>query len=197
MNTKAIIPQDLTGLGDADFETEIRPLLEILAADPQPRPARRVRAVLLDRTLTRLRAASRSEIADEAYALHRFLDSEAGETLARTGPELFGGLSAIARLLSAAADRADPAAVESILRNHKGRGQQVLEVLAGRGEPIPRAVLRRRLGMSESHLSHVLRELEEADLVVRYPSGKEVMVDLAATGREVVERSVLPSWVEP
>ena len=112
----------------------------------------------------------------------------------RPNLELFGGLSAIARLLSAAAERADPAAVESILRNHKDRGQRVLGVIASRREPIPRALLRRQLGMSESHLSHVLRELEEADLVVRYPSGRQVMVDLAATGREVVERPVLPKW---
>lgn len=192
------IPLDLTDLDDADFETEIRPLLDALAADPAPEPARRLRALLLDRALRLLRTGSRAEIDDEATALERFLASAEGRELLEGSAEVFGGLSALARLLAGAADRADPAAVDSILRNDEGRGQQVLELLARRGDPVPRKKIKAELGLSESHLSHVLRELEEADLIVRYRQGrgKEVLVKLGLVGREVVERAVLPSWIQ-
>ncbi|HEX9734550.1 MAG TPA: hypothetical protein VGG06_21470 [Thermoanaerobaculia bacterium] len=192
------IPLDLTDLDHADFETEVRPLLDALAADPEPKPARRVRALLLDRALRLLRTGSRTEIDDEATGLERFLASAEGQKLHKGSAEVFGGLSALARLLTGAADRADPAAVDSILRNHSGRGQQVLELLVGRGEPVPRTRIKAELGLSESHLSHVLRELEEADLIVRYRPGrgKEVLVKLGLVGREVVERAVLPSWIQ-
>lgn len=198
MSRQRAIPPDLTGLDGADFEGQIRPLLETLAETPSPKPADRVQAVLLNRALTLLRTGARSEIGDEAYALDRFLASEYGESLRHRGEharEVYGGLGAIARLLTAAAERADGPAVESILRNHRGRGRQVLERLAEHGAAMPRAALRSRLAMSESHLSHVLRELEEADLIVRYRQGKEVMVDLGFIGREVVDRSVLPTWI--
>ncbi len=198
MSSERAIPPDLTGLDGADFEAEIRPLLEILAEAPSPKPAERVQALLLNRALTLLRTGARSEIDDEAYALERFLASEHGESLhhrGEQGREVYGGLAAIARLLTAAADRADAPAIESILRNHRGRGRQVLEILAEHGAAMPRAALRARLAMSESHLSHVLRELEEPDLIVRYRQGKEVMVGLGLTGHEVVDQSVLPRWI--
>ncbi len=198
MEPETLIPPDLTGLGHADFEEKILPLLEALAENPRLKTSRRVRSVLLNRALILLRTGSRSEIDDESYALYRFLDSPSGERLQQGDPEVFGGLSAVARLLDAASQRIDRAAVDSILRNHKGRGQQVLEAVAAHGQAMPRSLLRSRLEMSESHLSHVLRELEEADLIVRYRpgKGKEVVVDLAHVGREVVERSVLPRWVQ-
>jgi len=58
--------------------------------------------------------------------------------------------------------------------------------------------MRRRLGLAESHLSHLLRDLEEASLVVRYrpQGGKEVVVVLGPAGKEIVAESILPPWIE-
>ncbi len=147
MNAKYTIPQDLTGVGGGDFEREILPLLEILAKAPTPQPARRVQAVILDRTLTLLRSASRSEIDEDAYALELFLAAHGKALRGRgdQGHEVYAGLSAIASLLAAAADRSDALAVESILRNHRGCGREVMEILADHGSPMPHADLVRRL----------------------------------------------------
>jgi DNA-binding MarR family transcriptional regulator len=202
MNDETTILDELPDLDDAPFE-EIEPVLSVLAGDLSPEDpgflnlAREVRGLLLDRALNLLRTGSRTEINAEAYAFHRFLESAAGKGLLDKAPGVHGGFLAIADLLSGAGDRADFAAVDSILRSHKGRGQAILELLAQRGEAVKRSIIRGQLAVSESHLSHILREMEEADLLVRYrrTQGREVLVELAPTGREYVERSVLPEWI--
>lgn len=76
-------------------------------------------------------------------------------------------------------------------------GQSVLELLAGEGQPVPRSEIKQRLGLAESHLSHLLRDLEAAELVVRLRAekGREVMVDLGPEGRRIAATAVLPRWV--
>ena len=197
----ANLPADLTGLQKAPFK-EIRPLLNALATEPDDRSATRLRGVLLDRVLYFLRRASRDEIEDEALALHTFLDTSPGSGLAKALPEAFGGFRAIGRLLTLASRRSDRAAVDSILRSHKGRPRPLLEILAEYGGPMARQELKERLDQqietSESHLSHLLRELEEAELVERFrpESGRQVMVELGRIGREVVNTELLPAWVD-
>jgi DNA-binding MarR family transcriptional regulator len=87
--------------------------------------------------------------------------------------------------------------VDSILLSTKGHGQSLLEELAREGRPLPRAEIRKRLRLGESHLSHLLRDLTEANLVVRHrPEGsKEVLVELGPVGREIVKTSILPDWL--
>lgn len=187
MNPTPPLPLELSGLDGAPFE-ELRPHLESLAASPEHQALEQVlTALLLDRCLRQLRRGARSEIAEECLQLSRFLESPAGEALRVARPELHGSWGAFADLLAEAAGRSAPDAVDSILRNHKGRGQQVLEILAEQETPLRRSVLRERLGgFSESQLSHLLRDLEECELIVRYrPEGsKEVLVELGALGRE-------------
>jgi len=201
MSDKRNILDDLPDLDDAPFR-EVESVLAALTETPRPekpefrRSAREVRGLLLDRALNLLRTGSRTEIGEEAYGLHRYLDSPPGESLQEKAPEVHGGFRAIADLLSGAADRADAAAVDSILRSHKGRGKEILEFLAQQGEPVKRSRIRSQLGVSQSHLSHILREMEGADLLVRWNQGKEVLVELAPNGREYVERSILPSWIQ-
>ena len=59
-----------------------------------------------------------------------------------------------------------------------------------------RSEVRATLQLSESHLSHVLHDLVEADLVERVPQGREVALELGPVGREVVQQAVLPAWVQ-
>ncbi|MGH9349634.1 MAG: helix-turn-helix transcriptional regulator [Vicinamibacterales bacterium] len=122
--------------------------------------------------------------------------SPAGEEVRRRGPELYAEWKALGALLAEAARRSDRPAADSILLSDSGRGRTVLELLAEREGAVPRSVIRERLGLSESHLSHLLRDLEEADLIERIPAGREVRVALGRVGREVVERTVLPAWLD-
>jgi FixJ family two-component response regulator len=73
----------------------------------------------------------------------------------------------------------------------------VLEILAERGSAVPRSEIRKRLDLSESNLSHLLRDLHEADLITRHrETGREIVLDLGPVGRDIVQRSVAPKWVQ-
>jgi len=151
--------------------------------------------LILHRTLALLRGASRDEILEEGLALGRFLRSDGGQAAASSHPDLYWGWIGLSGLLAEAARRSDRAALDSILRSQGGHGRRVLELLAERGGPMPRSEVRERLDLSESHLSHVLRDLSEADLILRTQVGREVAIDLGAIGHEVVARSLLPGWI--
>jgi len=77
-------------------------------------------------------------------------------------------------------------------------GRSVLELLAAAGQPVSRSEIKRRLGLAESHLSHLLRDLEATGMIVRRHAekGREVLVDLGPEGHRVVEASLLPRWVD-
>jgi DNA-binding MarR family transcriptional regulator len=189
-------PLDLSGHRDAAVE-EIAPLLRQAAeaAEEQAIPALTV--LLMNRLLRLLRQGSRQEILDEAMMLNRFLAVEAGVRLRQRLPETYGRWSALGELLSSTARSTGRAAVPALLRGTQGHGLAVLELLAAEGRALPRAEVRKRLDLGEAHLSHLLRDLEEADLILRYrPKGsKEVFVELGPAGREVVSQSVLPPWL--
>jgi DNA-binding MarR family transcriptional regulator len=77
-------------------------------------------------------------------------------------------------------------------------GRSVLELLAAEGQAVSRSEIKRRLDLAESHLSHLLRDLEAAGLIVRIRTekGREVLVDLGPEGRKITESALLPRWVE-
>jgi DNA-binding transcriptional ArsR family regulator len=194
MATEAI---DLTGFVDAPMR-ELAPVVEqiVAAGGASTDDLERAGALFFDRTLQLLREGTRSQMLEECTDLDRFLVSERGRLVQKEHPEVFGGWIALSELLGEAARRSDRAAVDAILRSNQGLGQRVLAMLAERGEPMPRGEMRKQLDISESHLSHLLRDLDEADLVIRYRQGKEVVVDLGPVGREVVQKSMAPAWVE-
>jgi DNA-binding MarR family transcriptional regulator len=175
---------------------EFGPLLERAASESEAATLKLATAVFSDRTLRLLREGSRQELLDEALAVSQALSGDPGDTLKSRHRETFGAWTALFELLEEAARRSDRAAVPSLLRGTLGPA--VLELLAGEGRPLPRAAIRKRLDLGEAHLSHLLRDLEEADLILRYrPKGsKEVFVELGPAGREVVSQSVLPPWLE-
>jgi DNA-binding MarR family transcriptional regulator len=194
-NPATPIPLDLSGHREAPPE-EIGSLLEKVAREPEDRALSALTTLLRNRTLRLLRRGSREEILGESLMLNRFLATEAGERLRQVRAEAFGGWSALGELLSGAARSSDRASVPAILSGSRGR--EILELLAGERSPLLRSEIKRRLDFtSESHVSHLLRDLEEADLIVRYrPEGsKEVVVELGPVGREVVNQSVLPAWL--
>ncbi|HEX3131886.1 MAG TPA: winged helix DNA-binding protein [Thermoanaerobaculia bacterium] len=195
MSLTFLTPESFADLDDAPSQ-EIGRLVERAAMEADPTTLKVATALLFDRALLLLREGSRQEILDEALAVSRGISYEAGSALRKTNPETFGAWSALDKLLGEAARRSDRAAVPSLLRGT--HGPAVLELLAGEGRALPRAVIRKRLDLGEAHLSHLLRDLEEANLIVRYrpEKSKEVFVELGPAGREVVSQSVLPPWLE-
>lgn len=77
-------------------------------------------------------------------------------------------------------------------------GRSVLELLAAEGQAVSRSAIKRRLGVAESHLSHLLHDLEATGMIVRRRAekGREVLVDLGPEGHRVVAASLLPRWVD-
>lgn len=185
----------LSAYANASFD-ELVPVLDQIAAGASDRA--RVDAaggLVLHRALRLLRVESRETLLKEGMALDGFLYSAAGSAIKTAQPDVYWGWIGISGLLGEAARRSDRAAVDSILASHAGRGRDMLELLAEHGAPVPRSEIRDRLKLSESHLSHLLRDLAEADLIERAKAGREVAVALGPVGREVVKRSVLPEWV--
>src|SRR3954468_1612000 len=181
------LPFSFSNLDDVP-SGEVASLVEQAAAEADPETLGRLTDLLLDRALRLLREGSREEILDEALAISAGVSGETGRLLKERNPETFGAWAALDDLLAEAARRSDRAAVPSLLKSTEGRRMAILELLAGEGRAVPRAEIRRRLSFPEAHLSHLLRDLEEADLVVRYrpEKSREVLVELGPVGREVV-----------
>lgn|GEM_PF-1766973 len=177
---------------------EIAPLVERATTEADSEILTGLTDLLLDRALRLLREGSRQEILDEALAVSQGISGEAGRALRERSLETYGAWAALSDLLGEAARRSDRAAVPSLLRSTQGHGLAILELLAGEGRALPRAEIRRRLSLGEAHLSHLLRDLAEADLIVRYrlQGSREVLVDLGRVGKEEVARAVLPPWLE-
>jgi DNA-binding MarR family transcriptional regulator len=195
--TPPLQPAVFADLDDAPAE-EVAPLLERAALEFEPGVLKRATALLLDRVLRLLREGSRQEVLEEAGALSRGISGEAASVLESKNPTTYGAWASLYELLAEAARRSDRAAIPSLLKNTQGHGLAILELLKAEGRPVPRAEIRRRLSLGEAHLSHLLRDLEEADLILRYKpeGGREVLVELGRVGREVVSQSVLPPWLE-
>lgn len=175
---------------------ELRSVLEQAATKATDRVlVDAVGGLVLHRTLRLLREESRQQILAEGIALDEFLYSAPGEALKAAQPDLYWGWVGLSALLGEAARRSDRGAVESILGSQSSHGRALLELLAERGGAVRRGDVRVRLGLSESHLSHVLRDLAEADLIERTQVGREVALKLGPVGRDMVQRSLLPEWV--
>ena len=153
-------------------------------------------SLVLHRTLWLLRRGSRDGIVEDRHALAMFLTGPEGESVRQQHSDLHSRWTSLNDLLAEAGRRSDEPAVESILLSDKGRGRTVLDMLAASSDPLARSAIRDRLGVSESNLSHLLRDLEEAELIERTAVGREVRVGLGPVGRELVGRALVPRWLD-
>ena len=186
-STTSPIPLDLSGHRGLP-PSEIAPLLEKVADAPEEEALSALTALLMDRTLHLLRLGSRQEILAEALMINRFLTLPEGDLLKESQPEVFGGWMLLGELLSGASRSSSREAVPSILRGT--RGLEVLQLLARGKRPYLRSEIKQQLRFEkESDLLHLLRDLAEADLIVRYrpEGGQEVLIELGRVGREVME----------
>jgi DNA-binding MarR family transcriptional regulator len=197
-NNPVPFPMDLSGFRDVPAG-EVAPLLERAAEAFEKEAIPVLTALLRNRILRLLRQGSRQEILDEAMMLNRFLAMETGARLHKREAEAYGRWSALGELLSTASRSTSRAAIPSILLGTQGHGMAILQLLAAEGGRLPRAEIRRRRGLPEAHLSHLLRDLEEADLIVRYrpERSKEVFVELGPAAQDVVPQpSTAPASID-
>jgi DNA-binding MarR family transcriptional regulator len=187
---------DFSGLDRVSFE-EIVQDLHALEGDPSEERIEALDGLISSRTLWLLKDGDRSQLLDEALQLAQVLESAAGTALDTHDPATHGAWCGFRDLMTEAARRSDPLFVNSLLRSTGGRGEAILELLAASPAPVPRPEIRRNLDLSESHLSHLLRDLEKAELVVRVRAEgrRGVLVKLGRIGSQIVERTINPAWI--
>lgn len=185
---------DLTSLIDRPLDIKLRELRELLprlATDESARNA--VGSLLTDHVITAVREASTDELAAEADCLTRFVTSSALNDLREVDLELVGWWFGLSQVLGLAERRVDRSAVEAILRSHNGKAGAVFAQIAAHamstGEPMARSDL--DVEASDSHRSHILRELEDADLVTRFKQGSRTVIELGGVGRDVADSQAL------
>lgn len=152
-------------------------------------------ALIRERGLRLLKLGTRTEMIKEATVLQFVLDHPTNQAWRTRQPETFGHWQAIAQLLHDAARQTGAASLDVVLRSHSKHGRRVLEVLRVRREPVLRSDLRKELDVTESQMSHLLADLEEASLVRKLttPGSKAVMLELDWAGEQAIERFAPPA----
>lgn len=175
---------------------DLAPVFEQLRDTSDPDVLAGIGALFENRAIGLLRTGSSSQLRDEAAVLNRFLYGRAGRELEVRDRDLMQRLRTISDLVARASERTDPMFVAAVLSSHKKYAQPILEYLWRAGEAVPRQQLLNELGIEESHLSHVLRDLEDADVIARikFPGTKEVRIALAPVGRDLVKHQLIPPW---
>jgi len=154
-------------------------------------------ALFRNRALVLVRNGSSSALREEAAMLNQGLYSLSGDIARKQNPEYHARLRMIADLVGEAGQRTDTIFLSALLSSHKNYAKRIVEMLAQAGqEGLPRKEILAKLRIEESHLSHVLADLEAADVVIRMRrSGtKEVRVVLGPAGRELIDETFLPKW---
>ena len=187
---------DIARFHDLDSH-EMHPIVERALAEQDEAAREMWVALFRNRALKLIRKGSSIALGSEAAALNRHLNSSAGRAVREADPSYYARLATIADMLTVAGQRTDSVFLSAVLSSHGKYARSILEMLADAGdEGLPRRALLDRLKVSESHLSHILRDLEEADVVIRFrrPGLKEVRVALGHAGRDLISERLLPAW---
>jgi DNA-binding MarR family transcriptional regulator len=186
---------DFTNLHSATLNEIVHNLQDELQTVSENR-LEKYTAVLLHRSLFLLRSGSRDQLLTESLALDELLSSDDSKRVKQDSPQTFGEWLGLSKLLTEAARRTDEAAASSIVLSHREHAKKVLMALCEREQPWARAELRGRVGISESHFSHLLADLEEAELIRRYRAqeGKETLVELGLNGEKLFKSQYRPKW---
>lgn len=159
-------------------------------AAARPRRSLQIAELILAEAVRLIRLGAIADLADQAAHLARATSGSRGRRLREAAPSVHRRLYAAALVLDAAASPASRGGEIAVLRSWSGNAREVVRaVAASPGHSITRAELRDRFEMSESHMSHLLADLEAAALVVRIRHGRNVMVHLGP-------RSAAPHVVE-
>lgn len=176
---------------------ELDPVIESAMAETVGEQRDAWVALFRNRALNLIRRGSSLALRREAAVLNRQLYSPTGRELQQRDPAHHARLGTIAEMLSTAGQRTDTAFLNAVLSSHSKYAQRILELLARAGsDGLPRRELMAKLGVQESHLSHILADLEKANVIVRLrrDGTKEVRVTLDAAGRDLVNEQLEPHW---
>jgi hypothetical protein len=198
-------PPDLLTLARAPLARRLGALESVWSElDPEgPLPARPVQisGLIVAETIRLIRQGTTLELADSSLAVARALNRPEGRTLPQRHPEAYRLISGAAVALAAAAAPSSPAAGRAVLRSWNGKAEEAVRILTQTpGHSLARAELRARLGEpAESHLSHLLGDLEAAGLVGRIREGRNVTVHLGPAVadedlQELIAPSPAPTW---
>lgn len=197
------VPRDPLSLVDA-------PMRELVAAleddntlahrgGAVPAYALQIAHLIAAETIRLIRLGTRSELTEAGMELSQLLIGPSAERLRQEHPEAHRIVAGTSITLTAATAPSSSAGELTVLRSWRGSASKVVARLRREpGHAMQRADLRHELGVEESHLSHMLADLEDAGLVVRIPEGKRVTVHLGPTGRsEHVKQFLDGVEVEP
>lgn len=146
-----------------------------------------------------IRLGTRSELAEAADELAEALIDPPLSNLKRDQPEAHRQLSAASVMLGAAVAPSSSGGEMAVLRSWSGNAKKALALInEEQGQAMERARLREHLKIKESHLSHLLADLEAAGLVTKVKRGKTVTVHLGRTAREEhVQREISRHYFPP
>lgn len=195
----AIPAPDLFSLALAPMSARVSALEQAwaLPEDPGPLPSRSVQiaGLIVAETVRLIRLGNRSELTEGALELAQLIARVETEAIASVHPESHRLASAAAVVLGAASAPSSGGGEMAVLRSWNGKAREAVELLTrAHDKALARTELRSALGdPTESHLSHLLADLEVSGLAVRIREGKTVTVHLGPTGRsEQVQEQLAP-----
>jgi DNA-binding MarR family transcriptional regulator len=178
--------------------TELDAVAEQAVSETDAEVAEALVSLFRNRALRLIRNGSSSELRDEAALLNRHLYSPAGREVNRRNPDRHASLRMVAEMIGEASRRTDSIFLSAVLQSHSRYARSIVEMVSRAGsEGLPRQRLLTELMIpSESYLSHILADLEEADVIVRLrrPHTKGVRVVLGQAGRDLLRETLLPEW---
>ncbi|MDX1945869.1 MAG: hypothetical protein SFU86_10770, partial [Pirellulaceae bacterium] len=150
----------------------------------------RVTPLLQERAVRCLLRGTREEITSEAVMLLWVIESPQENSSPKLSPMVSLVWRFLATLLQLAGERVGSPSVDLVLRSHGQHARFLLGMLYEHDRPMLRQDARARLGISESRMSHLLSDLEEACLIHRAaaPKKKGVVLELQRAGRELVSQ---------
>lgn len=179
-------PRDLLSLMSAALPEMISEL-ERAAPGTLDRPglpprAEQIADLIVGDVVRLVRLGTRAELTEAAAVMSEAIVSDAADLLEATAPEALRHLDAAAITLAAAVSPSSNGGEVAVLRSWNGLARDILTKVATKADgAIGRAELRKKFGVSQSHLSHVLADLESAGLIDRVRHGKHVTVHLGST----------------
>jgi hypothetical protein len=202
MPVKDLPSADLLGLAMAPMRERVS-ALQIewgRAEEPGLLPSRAVQiaGLVVGETVRLIRLGDRSEVTGAARELSKLVARHTPEA-ATHHPESYRLAAGASVVLGAAGSPSSGGAEFAVLRSWKGKAKQAVELLNGaHGRALARSELRAALGdLTESHLSHLLADLESAGLALRIKEGRTVTVHLGPIAKsehvqERLEKEPLP-----
>lgn len=195
----AVRTSDLFSLALAPMSARVSALKQAwaLPEEPGPLPTRSVQiaGLVVAETVRLIRLGDRSELAEGALELARLIARAEIEAIASVYPESHRLASGAAVVLGAASAPSSGGGEMAVLRSWNGKAREAVELLSqAHDKALARTELRSALGdPTESHLSHLLADLESSGLAVRIREGRTVTVHLGPTGRsEQVQDQLAP-----